>query len=140
MPPSSVSFRPLLSPLGSLPDAPGRHYRRRHRTSSPSLEHYHPHNPSPSTRRWGEDLVAPPCLATSPRCPSRGGEDLVDREATDEPRRPRHRACTHDTVTTRGAAPAGMGRWARPKVGSRATVWPSAVRPSFKFLFSFIIL
>jgi hypothetical protein len=99
---SSVSSGPCLTP-GLLPDAPGRHYRRRRRRrSSPSPKHHRrscPHNPSLSTHHWGEDLVAPPSPTTSPRCSSRGGEDLVNREAAGEPHGARHRAAVHVATT-----------------------------------------
>jgi hypothetical protein len=120
----------LLDPTSPLPrslfGALGHHHRRRS----------HPHNPSQSTCRWGEDLVAPPCLATSPWCPSRGGDDLVDREGVGEPRGPSHLARPRRGVHVWRRAgchgPTGpLCHWTRPKAGSRATVRPSTMHTGF---------
>jgi hypothetical protein len=81
-----------------------------------------PHlHPSPWTARSGEPRYPPPCPAVSPRCPGRGAEDLIDREAANALRGQRHRAHAHYVVTTsaRRAAPrlvllGRFGRWARP--------------------------
>jgi hypothetical protein len=47
--------------------------------------------PSPVPRHLSKSLATPPCRAVSGKCPGRGRQDLIARDATGEPREPRHR-------------------------------------------------
>jgi hypothetical protein len=131
-PPSSFSFGPHLTPVHFLvlqdvtavAVAIGGAPRHQNAVAEAA--------PSPSslTHYCSEDLVVPPCSATSPRCPSRGGEDLVDREAVSEPRgdhAPRR-------AGERATSAAGLGQQAEAVGRSR----PATVRGFFIFVFFYI--
>jgi hypothetical protein len=75
--------------------------------------------PSPWTTCSGEPRYPLPCPDASPRCPGRGGEDLIDREAADELRGPHHRAAC--APCSAPAQPAGPGRASKALGRSRPT-------------------